>query len=154
MSHYTNLATLASNGYAPSAPSFPREVNREHEGKRENGNRENFSGMYQTPSLHFGKDVLDLSHLSPSALATELKDKDLVLVFFAGWCGHCQALAPEYSAAGAEMPGTFAAYDGDRNELPKSFGVSGFPTVVRSIGGKFTRFQGPRTKKALLEFAK
>jgi thiol-disulfide isomerase/thioredoxin len=147
MSHYTNLASLSQFGYANTRT--PSE-SREHESTRA---REHFSGTYQTPSLHFGKDVLDLSHLSPSALATELKDKDLVLVFFAGWCGHCQALAPEYSSAAAALPGTFAAYDGDRNQLPSSFGVQGFPTVVRSSGGKFKRFSGPRTKKALLEFA-
>jgi thiol-disulfide isomerase/thioredoxin len=115
--------------------------------------------MYQTPSLHFGKDVL---HPKPSLplrpLATELKDKDLVLVFFAGWCGHCQGPgAGRYSAAGAEMPPERlpAAYDGDRNELPEIVQASAAcPTVVPSIGGKFTRFQAPRTKKALLEFAK
>jgi thiol-disulfide isomerase/thioredoxin len=151
MSHYTNLASLSQFGYA-NTRAIPNEMNRDPNRGHEM-NREHFSGTYQTPSLHFGKDVLDLSHLSPSALMTELKDKDLVLVFFAGWCGHCQALAPEYSAAGAALPGTFAAYDGDRHELPASFGVQGFPTIVRSSGGKFKRFSGPRTKQALLEFA-
>lgn len=52
--------------------------------------------------------------------------------FFAPWCGHCQALVPEYEKAAAALKGviTVAAVDADAHkQVASEQGVSGFPTI-------------------------
>jgi len=62
------------------------------------------------------------------------KSDELWLVeFFAPWCGHCQALAPEWEKAAKALKGVvrLAAVDADGagNSIGSQYGVGGFPTI-------------------------
>lgn len=135
--------------------------------------REHYSGAISA--------VLDASALSPSEFKAALLKKpfslddpkkesvrlalanleDPVILFFAQWCGHCKSFAPTFDAASAAASQKFVKYDADRTSdvLADYFGIDGFPIVLRmrnsddrSFRGE--RFEGPRTKQALLDFAK
>lgn len=55
-----------------------------------------------------------------------------MIEFFAPWCGHCKALAPEYEKAAKALEGIIhvGAVDMDANpSVGSPYGVKGFPTL-------------------------
>lgn len=62
-----------------------------------------------------------------------MKSDQLWMVeFYAPWCGHCKALAPEWNKAAKELKGVVnvAAVDMTEHEsLGAPYGISGFPTI-------------------------
>jgi protein disulfide-isomerase A1 len=88
-------------------------------------------------------------------------DKDVLLEYYAPWCGHCKALAPKYEELGAMYSGdlaklvTIAKVDATANDVPDE--IQGFPTIKLFPAGKKDSpidYSGSRTIEDLAQFIK
>ncbi|KAL0317469.1 UNVERIFIED_CONTAM: protein disulfide isomerase-like 1-4 [Sesamum angustifolium] len=85
------------------------------------------------------------------------KNRFVMVEFYAPWCGHCQALAPEYAAAAEELKDeavVLAKVDAtEEAELSQKFDVQGFP-IYFFVDGVHKPYPGQRTKDAIVAWLK
>ncbi|KAH4077328.1 protein disulfide-isomerase [Parastagonospora nodorum] len=89
-------------------------------------------------------------------------DKDVLVEFYAPWCGHCKALAPKYEELGELYSSdefkklvTVAKVDATANDVPDE--IQGFPTIKLFPAGKKDSpvdYSGSRTIEDLVQFIK
>ncbi|CAO3649816.1 unnamed protein product [Cunninghamella echinulata] len=102
--------------------------------------------------------VASFAAVSNVLAAEDILDKELILVeFFAPWCGHCKALAPEYEKAATELKDTIplAKVDCTENEkLCQDQGVQGFPTLKVFRKGDASEYKGSRQHEGIVSYMK
>ncbi|EAN78229.1 bloodstream-specific protein 2 precursor [Trypanosoma equiperdum] len=85
--------------------------------------------------------------------------KDMLILFFAPWCGHCKNFAPTFDKIAKEFDATdliVAELDATANYVNSStFTVTAFPTVFFvPNGGKPVVFEGERSFENVYEFVR
>ncbi|KAF9734483.1 hypothetical protein PMIN06_002400 [Paraphaeosphaeria minitans] len=104
---------------------------------------------------------------NPSGISLPLdKDKFQELVagttdgwfikFYAPWCHHCQAMAPNWQQMAREMQGKLSIGEVDcdaNNRLCKGAGVKGYPTILFFRGSERTEYNGMRGLGDFIDYA-
>lgn len=87
--------------------------------------------------------------------------KDVLIEFYAPWCGHCKALAPKYEELAALYGDEYkdkvviAKVDATTNDVPDE--IRGFPTIKLYPAGAKSEpvtYSGSRTVEDLIKFVK
>ncbi|KAH8675390.1 protein disulfide isomerase [Xylariales sp. PMI_506] len=100
----------------------------------------------------------DVHQLTKDTFDDFIATNDLVLAeFFAPWCGHCKALAPEYEEAATSLKEkkiALAKVDcTEESDLCQSYGVEGYPTLKVFRGKEnITPYSGQRKANAITSY--
>lgn len=121
------------------------------------GGEDSYSDDSYSPPEVDEKDVVVLKESNFSDFIS--KNKHVMVEFYAPWCGHCQALAPEYAAAATELKKegnvVLAKVDAtEEAELAQKYDVQGFPTVFFFVEGIHKQYAGQRSKDAIVNWVK
>jgi len=84
-------------------------------------------------------------------------EKDVLVEFYAPWCGHCKSLAPKYEALGKIFENNdkmvIAQVDATENDTPAK--IKGFPTLILYKAGDKSNpvtYEGERTETAIADW--
>jgi len=86
--------------------------------------------------------------------------KDVLVEFYAPWCGHCKQLAPIYEKLGESLSAfpsiVIAKIDATTNDVDASYGIRGFPTIkfFPALDKTPIDYNGDRTLANMIEFVK
>ncbi|KAK6476905.1 protein disulfide-isomerase A3-like [Huso huso] len=87
--------------------------------------------------------------------------KDVLIEFYAPWCGHCKSLEPKYNELGEKLANdpniVIAKMDATANDVPSPYEVRGFPTIFFSPAGNKQspkKYEGSREVKDFIQYLK
>ncbi|XP_050388560.1 protein disulfide-isomerase A4 [Patella vulgata] len=118
----------------------------------------------EEPDVETGGEIKEEDNvlvLTTSNFDEVINTRENVLVeFYAPWCGHCKSLAPEYAEAAKTLkdndpPVTLGKVDATvEEELGSRFEVSGYPTLKVFKNGQPSDYDGPRQSAGIISYMK
>ncbi|KAI8982052.1 thioredoxin-like protein [Mycotypha africana] len=113
------------------------------------------TALTQTVFADVDSNVISLTEKN---FDSKVLGEDLMLVeFYAPWCGHCKALAPEYEIAATQLKETLplAKVDCTENQdVCSKYGVRGYPTLKVFRKGETSDYKGSRKADGIVSYMK
>ena len=116
----------------------------------------------KTPEKEWKDEPSEVHHLTDDTFDEFMeKEKSVMVMFYAPWCGHCKSMKPKFTAAAGKLKemnieGKLAAVDCTKEtKIGSRFEVKGYPTVKYFKDGKEEFDAGhAREEKAIIDFMK
>jgi len=144
--------------YFPQGSTTPED----YKGGRSAEDLANFVNEKVGTKLRIPKEPTFVVDLTPSNFDQIVMnaEKDVLVEFYAPWCGHCKKLAPEYEKAAqalqAEGHVVIAKMDADKyKDIPSKYDVKGYPTLKffpRGSSKTPTEYDSERTAEGIVKF--
>jgi protein disulfide-isomerase A6 len=123
----------------------------------------NFMNEKAGSKIRIPKEPSFVVDLTPSNYDQIVMDsnKDVLVEFYAPWCGHCKKLVPEYEKAAQAFQNdqniVIAKMDADKfKDIPSRYDVKGFPTLKFFPRGSSSKtaeeYGGDRTAEGIVGF--
>ena len=78
--------------------------------------------------------------------------KDVLVEFYAPWCGHCKTLKPVFMEATKMASCPMVMLDGDKHgSVAQELKIKGFPTLMLMQGNTQKEYKGDRTKESMCD---
>lgn len=97
---------------------------------------------------------MSVIHLENENFEELIKNKKVVVDFYATWCGPCKMFGPVYEKVSNESSITFIKIDVDAHEdIARKYGIMSIPTVVLLNNGEVEKkHMGFMTEEELKKF--
>uniref|UniRef100_A0A8C7S581 Protein disulfide-isomerase n=1 Tax=Oncorhynchus mykiss TaxID=8022 RepID=A0A8C7S581_ONCMY len=89
------------------------------------------------------------------------EEKDVLIEFYAPWCGHCKSLEPKWKELGEKLSSdpniVIAKMDATANDVPSQYEVRGFPTIFFAPAGQKMspkKYEGAREVSDFISYLK
>eukprot|EP00405_Crypthecodinium_cohnii_P023004 CAMPEP_0206480638 /NCGR_PEP_ID=MMETSP0324_2-20121206/37522_1 /ASSEMBLY_ACC=CAM_ASM_000836 /TAXON_ID=2866 /ORGANISM="Crypthecodinium cohnii, Strain Seligo" /LENGTH=664 /DNA_ID=CAMNT_0053957681 /DNA_START=191 /DNA_END=2185 /DNA_ORIENTATION=- len=104
-------------------------------------------------------EIVDVLVGTTLTAAAEEESKDVLVNFYAPWCGHCRKLEPQYKALAKKLKHVktlkIAKIDATRNEV-EGLQIMGYPTIILFPAGKSPKkhvfYRGNRSPEDFIQF--
>jgi len=120
------------------------------------GNLKKFLKSQALPEDWDAGDVKTLVNSNFDEIAKD-KTKDVFIMFYAPWCGHCKAMAPTWDELGkkysAKKDLVIAKVDATENEID-GFDIEGFPTIkmVKKESNEIEDYYGKKDIESFVKY--
>jgi len=151
------LAVIEKDGskyVMPVSPTFNVEVLRQFVDDYLAGKLESFVKSQEVEEQKPGTHVVRVVGRNFEQIVED-KSKNVMIEFYAPWCGHCKTLEPIYEELAKKRGGkgdvVIAKLDATANDWnQEKYKVSGFPTIFfKTKSGKIETYNGEREVKAM-----
>lgn len=116
---------------------------------------------FRLPLAYLSTAFAGSHELTQANYAEVTQGKDIFVKFYAPWCGHCKALAPDWEKLGDELKDhptvMIVSVDCDNDENSELCGennVEGFPTMKYGHPDDLQEYEGSRELDDMIQFAK